>query len=296
MNIDRNEFLQQSLPGLYAGAPVTQADVYQQFFEELHHFAWNRMGDEERGYDAATRAMCQFFTRCANGPLEDDTNPLGYLYKCVRRAVAKLWMKDNLRAVTRKIQSIVPGSSARVVALDHGLTGNEPLKVSKSTTDPPINGKYGPKTQPYRVIDRDTIELPAQVQTVTGLGNLHYKLRKPGEVGYQSSISGEDSPTWEPQDHRANPANDHLDSAADPRSQTLEQLLAKYGHGLTDTERLILTMKELGHTDEDIGEQIDRTADNVRKTDMPKALKKLRAAIVCSGDLDDERTGGQLGR
>lgn len=288
MNIDRNELLRQSLPGLYAASPVTQEDVYQQFFEELHHFAWKRMGDEERGYDAATKGICQFFTRCSNGPLEDESNPLGYLYECVRGAVAKLWMKDNLRAVTRKIESIVPGSNARVVVLDHGLTGKEPLKVSKSKTVPPINGQYGSKTQPYRVLDRDTIELPASVQTAERPGYLHYKLRKPEVVGFQSSINGEDSPSWEPQEHREAPASDHLDSSTDPRSQTLEQLLDTYGHSLTEMERLILTMKALGYTNEEIGKEIGRTADNVRNTNMPKAFKKLRAAIARSGDMDEE--------
>ena len=87
MNIDRNQFLKESLPGLSVGDSTTQNDVYQQFFDELHHHAWDWLKHEEYGHDAATTALLAFFVRCQNGPFSDETNLVGYLYECVRNAV-----------------------------------------------------------------------------------------------------------------------------------------------------------------------------------------------------------------
>jgi hypothetical protein len=296
MNIDRNQFLMESLPGLSTGDAAIQKAVYQQFYDELHHHAWNWIKHEEYGHDAATIALLAFFVRCQNGPFTDESNLVGYLYECVTKAVQKLWDRHFRYPHQQAITAIVPGYPVQVIVADHGLTGRETFSVSHSNTKPSLNGEYGGQSTPYVVVDRDTLEFLREVQPGGSLGILHVRRRRPFEASFQSTSIGEDSPSWEPQDHQKNPASDLLNSTADPRSQSLEQLINKYGHGLTDMERLILTMKEFGRTDEEIGKKIGRTADNVRKTDLPNALKKLRAAMARSGGLDDERPGDQLGR
>lgn len=269
---DLNQELIKLLLGLYIGDPWSQNCVNDRFLVPLI----NKFGE-----DGANVGLNDFFQRCARRPLEDESNPQAFLYKCCRRAKYRIWRREQTYSEKLEIRGISPGSPCRIEVSGHELSCGEDFCISRANAAPTLNGKFGTgAASAYKVIDQDCLELQFsleenEIDHSKYFGVLHIRTRKKTCSINASRI--EDTKPSDPTDHtRLSPEEEAL------RKESEKQVHWALDQLDSEEERWLIKMWYFTAprpTQKELAEQLGVTERTVRsriKSVTKKLLRILR--------------------